>query len=346
MSDIFISYKREDEARVGRLAQALGHAGLNVWWDRGLPGGESWRANIQAALDAAKCVVVCWTHESTDPAGDFVRDEARQAKARSILVPVFLENVRPPIGFGEVQAIDLSHWRGDERDPFFLDLVTAVRAKLEGRAAPPARGPMHRLLRRLTIGSIASALVASLVGFGMNVLNVQDQVCSIGIGQPVISDVCGALRLGNRPTHEERVAFEALPPRDCAALSAYRSRFEQSPLRAIVDSRLADRHSRAEESWVAFTRQNPVMFVPAYGPPAANETAAKAAALERAHPQAERLCRNFAASSMFRFNGASPVAQSWSCETRSGGIVCGFDGIAQCDIDERQVVEHERCGGE
>jgi hypothetical protein len=346
MTDVFLSYKREDEARVGRLVQALEKAGLKVWWDRGLPGGESWRANIQGALDGAKCVIVAWTHESVGPAGDFVRDEAGQAKARGILVPVILERgVRPPLGFGELQAIDLSHWRGNTSDPFFRDLVAACQAKLEGRAVPPARGPMARLVRRLTIGSVASALTAGLFAFAMNIMSVQDHACTVQLGQPALGDACGALGLGNQPTHAERVAFEALPPGDCAALSDYRTRFEDSPLRALADSRLADRSVRSEEQWVPFARQNPVMFSPADGAPSSTEAAAQAAALERARPQAERLCRNFAASTLFRFNGATPVAQSWSCERRGGGFVCGFDGVAQCDIDEKQIIEHVSCGG-
>lgn len=49
MTDIFLSYKREDEARVARLVQALEGAGLSLWWDRGLPGSEEWRANIETA---------------------------------------------------------------------------------------------------------------------------------------------------------------------------------------------------------------------------------------------------------------------------------------------------------
>jgi len=112
MNEIFISYKREDEVRVGRLVRALETAGLSPWWDRGLAGGENWRSQIQNALDAAKCVIVVWTNQSVGPAGDFVRDEAMQAKRRGVLVPVMLDKVDPPLGFGEVQAIDLSHWKG------------------------------------------------------------------------------------------------------------------------------------------------------------------------------------------------------------------------------------------
>lgn len=217
MADIFLSYKREDEIRVGRLARALEGAGLKLWWDRGLPGGESWRANLQSALDAAKCVIVAWTHESVGPAGDFVRDEAGQAKVRGILVPVLLERVRAPLGFGEVQAIDLAHWRGDARDPFFLDLVAAVRAKLEGRPAPPARGPVARLdAGRLTIGSVASALTAGLFAFAMD-----------------FTERAGSrLRHKARPARARRYLRRARPRRPAHARSTHRLRGPAAP--AIV----------------------------------------------------------------------------------------------------------------
>ena len=119
MSEVFISYKREDEARVARLVHALENAGYSVWWDRGLASAESWRAQIQTALQAAKCVIVVWTHDSIGPSGDFVRDEAGQAKRRGVLIPVRLDNVDPPLGFGEIQMINLAHWKGSPRDPFF-----------------------------------------------------------------------------------------------------------------------------------------------------------------------------------------------------------------------------------
>ena len=40
MNEVFVSCKREDEARAGRLVQALEGTGLSVWWARGLSGGE------------------------------------------------------------------------------------------------------------------------------------------------------------------------------------------------------------------------------------------------------------------------------------------------------------------
>lgn len=330
MTDLFISYKREDEARVGRLVQALQKAGLQVWWDRGLPGGESWRDNIQAALDRAKCVIVVWTRESAGPAGDFVREEAAQAKARGILVPITLEpSARPPLGFGEVQAIDLSRWRGSARDPFFLDLVAAIQAKLEGKPVPPARGPIARLARRLTYGGIASAASAVLFAFALNFMQVQNNVCTIPFGQPLLSDTCGALGLGERPTHQERIAFEALPPGDCTALEVYRDQFEDSPLREIVDSRLNARVTEQEEQWVAGERRL-ALFVGG-----ATDTEARA----RAGQHAEQLCHGFAATTQFRLD-RSVATGTFSCADGA----CGISGEAICQLQERQVVTHDICG--
>lgn len=331
MTDIFLSYKREDEARMARLVAALEKAGLSVWWDRGLPGGGSWRENIQAALDAAKCVVVCWTRDSVGPAGDFVRDEAGQAKARGVLVPVILERgVRPPLGFGEIQAIDLAHWRGDAKDPFFLDLAAACQAKIAGRAVPPAKGPMARLARRLTLGSLASAAAAGAVAFALNFLSVQNHACALPQAQPGLADACGALGLGGQPTREARLAFAALPPGDCAALQDFRTRFETSPLRALADSRLAARTVIAEERWTARERRL-ALFAPG-----AVEAAARAAAARRA----SQLCQGFTATQSFRLLGAN-AGGDFACEAGT----CGVTGEAVCQVEEREVVERETCAG-
>ena len=217
MSEVFLSYKSEDEARVVRLVQALEHAGHAVWWDRGLAVGENWRIEIQNALNAASCAIVVWTHGSIGPLGDFVRDEAGQAKRCGILVPVLLDKVTPPVGFGEIQAVDLTHWKGSRHDPFFEDLLAAVTAKLEGRSAPPAKGPTKRLMKRLTYSGFASALAFGGLSFGLNLFHGQEQVCNLPLLQPSVSDVCGALGLGHRPVRNERIAWEARPAGSCPA---------------------------------------------------------------------------------------------------------------------------------
>jgi hypothetical protein len=188
-ADVFISYKREDEARVSRLVRALQSAGLSVWWDRGLPGGEEWRANIEAALDSAKVVLVCWTRASTGPDGGFVRDEASRAGAR--LAPVILERgARPPLGFGEVQAIDLSHWHGNARDPFFQDLLALVIARRDGAPAPKPKGPASRALKRFVYGGGLATLALAVAGFVWSTPAARTGLCTLPVAQPALSRSC------------------------------------------------------------------------------------------------------------------------------------------------------------
>lgn len=343
MNEVFISYKREDEARVGRLVNALEGTGLSVWWDRGLPGGESWRAQIQTALEAAKCVIVVWTHESVGPAGDFVRDEAGQAKRRGVLVPVMLDKVDPPLGFGEIQAIDLTHWKSNPRDPFFQDLCAAVTAKLEGRAVPPAKGPMKRLMRRLTLSSLASAIGLGGLAFGFNLFSAQDQVCGVSFFQPQISDVCGTLGFGNRPTKTERVAWEERERGSCAALRTHIERFPDGAYRDEAADMLAARRVTQTEFWTPGTRRL-ALFVGQGDAPSRNEAAAQAEAWARAQVTTDRLCKGFVATTAFRLTSAKPVPQSWNCSPTSGGVVCGFEGEAVCEVEERRIQENETCG--
>ena len=61
MYDIFLSYKREDEAKAARLARALEVSGYSVWWDRSLLAGDSWRSQIQRAIDQSQLMIVIWT---------------------------------------------------------------------------------------------------------------------------------------------------------------------------------------------------------------------------------------------------------------------------------------------
>jgi hypothetical protein len=343
MSEVFVSYKREDEARVGRLVKALESTGLSVWWDRGLAGGESWRAQIQAALDAARCVIVVWTEGSVGPAGDFVRDEAGRAMRRGVLVPVRLDKVAPPLGFGEIQAIDLTRWKGSLRDPFFQDLRAAVAAKLEGRAVPPAKGPLKRLMRRLTWSSVASAIGLGLV-FAFNLFSVQDQVCGVPLLQPQISDLCGALGFGNRPSKAERIAWESRERGSCAALRNHVERFPQGAYRADAADMLAARRVTQKEIWTPSTRRL-ALHVGQDDGASADEAAAKKAALARGQVAAGRLCKSFAATTAFRFTSAEASVQAWQCSQVAKGVVCGFDGEAVCVLEERRTQEVESCGG-
>ena len=113
MSDVFISYKAEDRRRIRLLVEALQADGYSVWWDDHIGAGDDWRRTIEQQLDAARSVIVAWSKRSVGPGGRFVRDEASRAQARGVYVPVLIDAVQPPLGFGENQGTSLRGWKGD-----------------------------------------------------------------------------------------------------------------------------------------------------------------------------------------------------------------------------------------
>ena len=128
MSDIFISYASEDRERIRPLAHALEARGWSVFWDPNIPTGKSWREVLDDALTGARCVVVAWSDHSI--VSRWVHEEAEEARERSILIPVFIEKVRPPLGFRGVQAADLSEWDDTKHSDVFEKLVADIDAHL------------------------------------------------------------------------------------------------------------------------------------------------------------------------------------------------------------------------
>ena len=166
--DVFLSYKAEDRARLSPLVAALEAEGFIVWWDARIGGGANWRDDIQEHLDAARCVIVAWTKRSIGREGNFVRDEATRAQRRGIYLPIRLDPIEPPLGFGEVQAISLKGWRGDRSDPRFTALVNAIHACISGEHGP--RHPTHRdkpaFSRRAVVAGGAGIGTVALAGVG------------------------------------------------------------------------------------------------------------------------------------------------------------------------------------
>jgi hypothetical protein len=344
MKHVFISYKREDELRVARIAQALEAEGLDVWWDRGLPGGESWHANIEAKLQEAGCVVVVWSAASSGAGGGYVREEARRGLTLNVLVPVLIDRIEQlPLGFGEIQAIDMMRWRGDRRDPYFQDLVGTIRAKLADAPLPTPRGPTRRLARRLLWGSLSGTALISALAIAFNTFGLASQVCTLPGPQPALSDGCGAMGLGKRPSRAERVAWESRTPHSCPALREHITRFPDGVYRSEAADLLVARKTSIEETWQPANRTL-ALFESALGSPEKNEALAHARALERAQGDAERLCRGFGAGTLYRYVSSSAVAERWSCSKNGAGMLCGFDGHAECELTQQQRVERESCG--
>lgn len=157
MSEVFISYKREDIARMEPLYALLIDLDVPVWFDAGIDVGEAWERRIETEIDKAKAVIACWTFAALS--SHWVKREAEIGYLRGMLVPVRLEPCALVAPFDQVQTADLTQWRGAPDDPEVQKMLLALepllgRKNLARNARLRAGGQkeeMVRLLRGLLV---------------------------------------------------------------------------------------------------------------------------------------------------------------------------------------------------
>jgi len=131
MARVFLSYAREDVDTARKLAGVLVEAGQTVWWDRHVHGGANFSAEIDRELKNAQIVMVLWSNSSI--ASAWVQDEAAEGRDSGRLVPAILDSVKPPLGFRQLQCVDLSAWDMIGRTEPIEDLLAAI-SKMAGDA--------------------------------------------------------------------------------------------------------------------------------------------------------------------------------------------------------------------
>jgi adenylate cyclase len=126
MTDVFVSYAREDEPRAQQVADTLRQSGRRVWRDEDLPAHRPYADVIQERLRSAKAVVVLWSAQSSD--SQWVRAEADEARSAGTLVQVTLDGSIPPLPFNQIQCADLKDWNGNGETPGWRKLLASVEA--------------------------------------------------------------------------------------------------------------------------------------------------------------------------------------------------------------------------
>lgn len=165
---IFLSYSRDDIARATPLIKALEACGFNVWWDGLLEGGAAFARTTETALENAHAVVVLWSAKSVQ--SHWVRDEATRGRDRGCMVPVSIDGSEPPLGFRQIQYLDLTKWQNKPDAPEIVALERAIRATAAhpgGQLAfagrlPAKKGPSRRKFL-IAGGGVLAATGAGLV---------------------------------------------------------------------------------------------------------------------------------------------------------------------------------------
>jgi TolB-like protein len=135
VTDIFLSYNREDQARAKLFAEAFEVQGFKVWWDVGLRTGEAYDEVTETALRTAKAVVVLWSKKSVQ--SRWVRAEATLADRNKTLVPCMIEPCERPIMFELTQTAELAHWQGAGDDRVWVSFLSDVKRFIEDRGGVP-----------------------------------------------------------------------------------------------------------------------------------------------------------------------------------------------------------------
>lgn len=165
-TSVFLSYSREDRAKARALVSALEAQGLTIWWDGLIEGGHEFADKIEAALNSADAVVVLWSPVSIH--SHWVRDEAGSGRDRGRMVPVTIGGVEPPLGFRQIQHIDLTRWSGRpgarEIEQVY-HAICSVSASPNPEFARSAGSRFPAVSRRTAI--VAGAAGVVLVGGGL-----------------------------------------------------------------------------------------------------------------------------------------------------------------------------------
>jgi len=96
--EIFISYRRADQAWARLLHSQLRAAGVEAWYDAHVAPGEDWRIATAKALEASRIFVLLFSSNAAE-SSDIAKELAAATLEKKLIIPVRLENIAPKGAF-------------------------------------------------------------------------------------------------------------------------------------------------------------------------------------------------------------------------------------------------------
>jgi TolB-like protein len=175
--EIFISYRRADEAWARLLYDKLTAEGVDAWYDGLIGPGQEWRTAVAEALEASQIFVLLYS-ENAAQSGDIVKELAAATQEKKLIIPVRLQNIEPKGAFlyelasrNWVNAYENTEGRLAELAKGLAKLVLTGAPEESAltfeRPFPKRKDGMSRAWssKPLFIAGVAAVLALALIGF-------------------------------------------------------------------------------------------------------------------------------------------------------------------------------------
>ena len=96
--EIFISYRRTDQAWARLLHAQLQAEGVEAWYDAKIGAGQDWRSSTAKALEASQIFVLLFSAKAAQ-SDEIAKELAAATHEKKLIIPVRLENIAPKGAF-------------------------------------------------------------------------------------------------------------------------------------------------------------------------------------------------------------------------------------------------------
>lgn len=151
MADVVICHAPENEATLRQLADAVAHAGYDVWHGGADAPDATGTDAVTDQVAAAKAVIVIWSEAAAS--SEWVKAEANVARGLKKLVQVSADGRPPPIPFDRADMVSVLTWRGEQDHPAWR----GIAASLLTLCGPP---PERTVLAKPPAAAIPAAVPA------------------------------------------------------------------------------------------------------------------------------------------------------------------------------------------
>ena len=126
---LFVSYKHQDIGAIAPILNRLSQRGVNVWYDKGIPGGQEWDATLEQKVRQCRFVLLFVSSASIN--SKYVRREAKYADVvDKPLLSVKLDDATLTHG---MEMLLTQYQMLDARAPDFEDQLDRAIRNLQGR---------------------------------------------------------------------------------------------------------------------------------------------------------------------------------------------------------------------